>query len=154
MRHNLMSKMLKVNFEKKSGVILTGDFNMPKVDWREMTCKHDPPQEQLMQTISNLALEQLIHVPTHKYGNILDILAVSQVTEIENLQVLDTKDVIGKSCSDHFLVRFNLNVKIKVENLEKEIWMHDKADWHHFRWRLGQVPWNYIEQDSPSLKDV
>ena len=32
--------------------------------------------------------------------------------------------------------------------------MHDKADWPHFRWRLGRVPWNYIEQDSPTVSKL
>ena len=149
--YELMSKLLNINFEDKEAVILTGDYNMPGVDWEEGTCKNDPQQELLMHTISKLGLEQLVHVPTHVKGNTLDIVATSKATEIEELKITETFNELGHLCSDHFLITFNLNIKIRIEDIEKVIWMHDKADWSQFRWYLGRVPWNYIERDSSTV---
>ena len=106
-----------------------------------------------MEAIIELHFQQLVMSPTHDAGNTLDIVAATNEKEIENIQVTETKEILGAKCSDHFLVHFSINIALKIECMEKEVWVHSKADWDFFCRRLGQTDWNYLEQTSRTVSE-
>ena len=57
-----------------------------------------------METIKGLNQEQLVTLPTHVKGNILDMIATSSPQDIEDLVVTNSEDLVGKRISDHYLV--------------------------------------------------
>ena len=84
----------------KNKFLILGDFNMPDIDWqRKINFPSTPTiQNVFVSFLNDQNLEQLIKVPTHVKGNILDILC----TDLGSL-ILDT-EVISPGLSDHFLV--------------------------------------------------
>ena len=54
-------------------------MNLPKVNWADLVST-DPTEQLFLNTFGNLSLEQLVDVPTHIKGNILDYL----ITDSDN----------------------------------------------------------------------
>ena len=87
-------------------------------------------QNDFLETFSDLGFDQLIDTPTHKGGNILDILLASSPELISSIDVKGENEVCK---SDHFAIEFLLDIKIcqkkKVVNvkyliLKKQTGMH------------------------------
>ena len=92
-------------------VFLVGDLNLRNADWSTSasTCGIE---QNFIDTFDNLGLSQLIRQPTHKNGNILDILLTNSDQSINNINILDKDSTIR---SDHFPITFDIvsNVKRK-----------------------------------------
>ncbi|MCP4457911.1 MAG: hypothetical protein GY816_07800 [Cytophagales bacterium] len=56
-----------------SGIVITGDFNIPNIDWDSYS-GNDNVDQLFLDSFSNLGFEQLITSPTHIKGNILDLV--------------------------------------------------------------------------------
>ena len=151
--YRLMPKLVTDHFAKTENLVLLGDFNMPAVNWQLHTGPNGSAEQALMEKIIELNLEQLVHVSTHKRGNILDLVAVTNQQEIEELEVTPTEEFsfAGSSVSDHYLVNFRIRLNIKVECLAREVLLHKDANWDFFRQRLAKTDWNYVEQSSTTV---
>ena len=78
--------------------------------------------------LDNLSLHQLISVPTHQRGHILDWLITSRATDVLDLTVVDML------LSDHFVIPFDLLLRKPVREKRKKISRNIRAiDMHGFR---------------------
>ena len=57
--------------------ILLGDFNCPNVRWESISSPHSDEQKLLEFVCNDLLLTQIIDLPTHKLGSILDLIFCS-----------------------------------------------------------------------------
>lgn len=82
-----------------SKILLSGDFNMPNIIWNDFSKTHFRSyQKDFISTINDFNLSQLIHVPTHIKGNILDLLFTDLNSFIFEI------DVIQPGLSDHYMI--------------------------------------------------
>ena len=58
--------------------IVVGDFNAPDIDWSTLTAT-TPYSLSLCNTIHNKNFKQLMNMPTHKQGNILDLIITNSL---------------------------------------------------------------------------
>ena len=65
---------------------ITGNFNLESADWLRNTASNNAHTPYL-NLFSDLGLSQLVSEPTHRSGNILDILLSDSPHLVENLQV-------------------------------------------------------------------
>ena len=54
-------------------LIILGDFNFPDIDWDSLS-SHSLPSNQFCDLVFQTGLSQLIDIPTHNHGNILDLV--------------------------------------------------------------------------------
>jgi hypothetical protein len=77
--------------------ILIGDINMPNIDWVEE--KIDAKGRELLETVTEEGLQQMVSFPTHTKGNILD-LVITNCAE----RVIDIEDMGRLGRSDHCMI--------------------------------------------------
>ena len=141
----------------KNKFLILGDFNMPDIDWqRKINFPSTPTiQNVFVSFLNDQNLEQLIKVPTHVKGNILDILC----TDLGSL-ILDT-EVISPGLSDHFLVTARI-VGNKSEgsgrvNTERDILRNfHKADILRFRDAMEKLKQTiiYLINSNSEIDDI
>ena len=120
------------------GIIIAGDLNFPKINWEDYSSP-DSVDQLFLDTFSNLELEQLINVPTHSRGNILDLLLTDKPSFISGIKISD----ISLPCkSDHFCVSFQIKCKFKRLKIPKrEVYNYKKADWAAINSGLNSIDW-------------
>ena len=120
------------------GMIVTGDINLPDVDWDRYSSPNIIEQS-FLDSFSNFELEQFVKTPTHNKGNILDLLLTDKTQLISNVKVSD----FNKPCkSDHFNLTFQLNSKVKRLKIPKrEVFNYKRADWDSLNKDIKNVDW-------------
>ena len=83
-----------------SNTILLGDFNTPDINWSTLNAT-SPFSHSICNLTHSANYIQLISNPTHKHGNILDLILTNAPHRIQNLHVDDT---LCSQYSDHFLI--------------------------------------------------
>lgn len=87
-------------------LILTGDFNLPGINWNLRQLKHDCQHKQIhsefLDILNDFMLDQIITEPTHIMGNTLDLLCTNTPGYI-----LQT-DIIQPGLSDHYIISATL----------------------------------------------
>ena len=121
------------------GIIVAGDLNMPKIDWENFSST-EGIDKLFLDSFSNFELEQLIISPTHKRGNILDLLLTDKSNLISDIVVSDN----NLPCkSDHYLISFCLNSKFKrIKVPKREVYNYKRADWAGLNNSLNSVDWD------------
>ena len=109
-------------------LLLLGDLNFPDVNWSTLT-GHTPLSTYFCGLIFEFNLDQLIMEPTHKRGNLLDVI-LTNTNCIDNISVRTTPP-FGLS-SDHYLINFSLNFTHEVESFShpcQSVLDFSHADW-------------------------
>ena len=115
-----MTILFEENFKKAKNLIVTGDMNLPGIDWTNSTSSSGQEEEELMETILALGFSQIVEESTHKKGNILDIVLVTEKEDITRIEVLNTKEMIGKNKkSQESPFTFHLNIHLSSPTLER-----------------------------------
>ena len=85
-------------------VIITGDFNLPDINWSSLS-GHSYTSNTFCDFVYDNNLFQLVDTPTHVGGNLLDLVLTSDTQLIDDLCVLEPA---GSFRSDHLMITFNL----------------------------------------------
>ena len=93
----------------QSEVVLLGDFNCPDVNWSSLTAS-EYSSRLLCDFVFDNDLCQLVVLPTHIHGNILDLVLVCSPGLISNLHVLTNQPQFPSS--DHYPITFTLHFPI------------------------------------------
>ena len=74
--------------QEKIPTLILGDFNFPNINWDNCTVSsRHMGQDIFLDRMVSLGLSQLIREPTHRSGNVLDLVFVSEPNLIQNLEV-------------------------------------------------------------------
>ena len=121
------------------GIVVVGDLNMPKIDW-ELFSSTESIDQLFLDSFSNFELEQLINTPTHKHGNILDLLLTDKSALISDISVSD----INMPCkSDHYSISFTIKSNFKRLKIPKrEVYNFKRANWTALKSDLNSINWN------------
>ena len=114
--------------------IITGDFNCPKVNWKNMT--GDAEGTRLLDFASEEILTQWVEEPT-RGNNILDLVFSSEDNLISNLEV---GEKLGKS--DHSIIRFEIKANFSKKKKSCMKPNFRKADFEKLRSEVRKIERN------------
>ena len=84
--------------------LLIGDFNFPAVDW-STNSGNDAKSRKFVEAINDRFLTQLVQFPTHRQGNILDLVLTDLPDQIQNIENLGN---LGNS--DHSIISVEIAI--------------------------------------------
>ena len=90
--------------QKNLSVAVLGDFNLPHINWEECAARIADEQDLVDSLTQDLLLEQIIRTPTHRKGNILDLVFVTHSDDYDY-------EILDFPLSDHNPVLVNYNLK-------------------------------------------
>ena len=73
---------------KDLSVAILGDFDLPLINWEECAARNADEQDLVDSLTQDLLLEQIIRTPTHRKGNILDLVFVTHSDDYD-YEILD-----------------------------------------------------------------
>ena len=120
--------------------ILIGDLNFPEISWPDPSTSVELHRKFIDLFMLELNHSQLVNKPTHKNGNILDLLFTNIPEQIEEVNVMGYKEACS---SDHFGINFKLRYCVSKKNIPKrKIFNYDKADWKNLNYELKKIDWD------------
>ena len=142
-----VSKSIKT-LVRKRGVkefVLIGDFNLPKINWNNLSSTVSLEQD-FLHVFAENSLLQCINVPTHYRGNTLDLLLTQSNRFVNNVTV-HKDSVLCKS--DHYLITFDIDLKCKRRKISKrKSYNFKKADWERLNTGLREIDWKSALESS------
>ena len=125
--HTELINYLATITSSSSPVLITGDFNMPDINWSTLTgCSLT--SNNFCEFIFQSNLAQAVNTPTHKHGNMLDIILTDNTEIIANLMA----HPLEYQCipSDHQLITFNICCGYTTSiSVTKEVFDYAKGDY-------------------------
>ena len=120
---------------------LVGDLNLPHACWENSSSPLQVEQS-FIDTFNDLSLKQLVAVPTHIKGNILDNILTDKPDLITNIRV----DSMHSPCgSDHFPIFFKLKLNAKRKKAcKRKIYNFKRADWARINNELSMKEWDLL----------
>ena len=134
------------NGTKICNVILTGDFNLPSLNWvngYNVTSENSELTKCFISIIENNFLYQHVSQPTRitdKTCNILDLLFTSHPSDICNVHVIP-------GISDHEAISFEICYTSKCELKKKHTYFYSKANFGKFRQDLADILFSEERRD-------
>ena len=107
-----LSSIARIKKYKKH--LFLGDLNLNNVAWPDGSSTVELEQK-FIRLFNKLGMQQMIKVPTHEQGKILDLLYVSFSSFVRNIKVLAKDDICS---SDHFGVIFEVKSNVRLNNLK------------------------------------
>ena len=89
-----------------------GDFNLPGINWQSNTSSRKGLQ--LLETVNDVFMEQIIDFPTHIGGNTLDLCLTNKPENVINISSLGN---LGNS--DHTIVQIDVIFSAKMNNTDE-----------------------------------
>ena len=137
-------------------VVLCGDFNLPGVNWPDETVTTATPIDirnmfdDLKQLNDEYFLSQVINHPTHKDGNVLDLLFnnnTSLIHDIDYFPVLrSTSDHLLIECTSKYKYKSKLNIEIEnpppLNPLQIYNFFSESTKWDDIYAELANYDWN------------
>ena len=116
-----------------------GDLNLSSInDWTEPSSSSEL-ENSYVNLFSDLGLSCLINTPTHKQGNILDLLLTNQTGLIQDLAI--APDLICPS--DHYSITFKIRKNVPRKRPQKQkVFKYKAADWEGLCSELESNNWD------------
>ena len=127
-------------------IILTGDMNLPGIDWLNITIKPQSQDRVMSKKFTDLLaqhnLHQLITQPTHIHGNTLDLICTNQP------EMIQSHEVIYPGLSDHFIIKAEIKTALPVKQFPtKVIKLYSKVDLDSFELVMNDTKHRLKEMD-------
>jgi len=125
--HTELNNYLATVTSQPNPVIIFGDFNMPDINWSTLTGS-SAISNSFCEFVFQSNLEQVVNVPTHIHGNVLDLILTESVDNISDLTV----HPLQYQCisSDHNLITFNACFNyIRPKVVLKETFNYSRGDY-------------------------
>ena len=152
------------SIEPVPNIIFGGDFNLPKSTWPDGLPKPGCPiEERLMLNGLNdfcneLFMSQYVNQPTHKDGNILDLVFTNNENLIHDCSVIP----VLQSTSHHSIVMVSTSLKVQnfaYDDDQPEArskynslnFFSDEIEWNILKHELSQINWiEELDSDDPN----
>ena len=139
--HNRVSQYLHTIRKRRrvQSLTLIGDLNLPSARWIE-NFSSIPLEQTFIDTFNDLSLSQLVTIPTHYKGNILDNILTDKPELISGLTVDSSQKPCG---SDHYPIFFKLKLNAKRKRpCKRKIYNFKQADWSNLNRELASINWD------------
>lgn len=135
---------------KYNKIILIGDLNLSGIDDWQDPQSLSSIDNAYIDLFNDLGLQCMINSPTHRGGNILDLLLTNQPALVKDLSI--EPDLICSS--DHYSVTFKLRKFVARRKTRKQkVFKYSEADWNGLSHELASFEWNSIF-DNLSITDA
>ena len=122
--------------------ILIGDMNLNQVSWPSGSTSCDLQREYVDFLTGDLGHTQLIDVPTHKAGNVLDLFFTNIPDVCQNVKVLDQNEAC---LSDHFGITFQVRFGVHCKRMPKRRGFdYSRANWDDLNFDLRRINWDQV----------
>ena len=144
--HVLQSYFSSILRSKKfSKLFIIGDLNFPDLsasEWRSGLSSNTSLSSNFLEITNQLGLIQCIGEPTHRHGNILDVLLTNSPQSLTNVVVNEENSFCS---SDHFPISFSLKANVRrKQSVKRHIYNFKKADWKNLNSELSRIPWHSL----------
>ena len=141
---------LLANKKKIDKHLLIGDMNLNQVEWSEgvTTCSLQYKFVEFL--VRDFGHTQMIHDPTHRAGNTLDLLFINIPDIVKNITILD-RDM---AClSDHFGITLSIEFPVGRKNgPKKKVYNYNKDNWKDLNYDLKHIDWDsYVGANNPHI---
>ena len=124
-------------------ILLIGDLNLPKLDWKTdaptilPSCQHKGQYEYFLEIVEDFNLTQLVKDPT-RFDNILDLFLTTNETLVDKVSILP-------GLSDHNIVSVEMNLKPRLLKIKPhQVFLYRKANWQLFRDKMEVFKNNFL----------
>ena len=134
-------------------IIMGGDFNIPHATWPEGSPSNGATNcersilNSLNEFSNELFLCQYVTKPTHKDGNILDLVFVNNPSLIHCCTVIP----VLQSTSHHSIVEVSTSYLVKNTNATLEAQQTPKTGFHSLNFFSERIDWDGLNQEFESL---
>ncbi len=122
--------------------IVIGDYNLPGINWSKGTS--DTKGKNVLRTVEEEGLEQLVNFSTHSKGNILDLVITNCA---ENIIDISDAGRLGKSDHVILLVRMDIGAREKQEGGRVQSWR--RANFAKIREEMEEISWGAELESRP-----
>ena len=133
--------------DNKAAFLFVGDFNAHHREWLSSVSPTDCHGLRALDFTSEAGCEQLIHGPTHRSGNCLDLI----FSDTPGIVTCNIANPIGTS--DHSYVSAVIKTEQPVPNVtfSRKIYIKSRADWDGILHELSTTNWPYIYHHADSI---
>ena len=140
------AKFLRLALKAKfDNIVITGDFNLPNIDWSTVTATTDNSVYSLFtKALKDYFLWQFIDFPTRQ-DSLLDLVLTTIPGKVSNIEGYE--DILN---TDHKLIKFCIDLRIASKpGTKRRVYNFKRADWEGLRQTLKCVPWDlcFVEDD-------
>ena len=126
---------LETIVKTKTSIIL-GDFNLPRIDWKNLSA--DNEGSQLLKLVKKLYLSQFVTEPTLD-NNLLDIVLASEADLINACEVGE-----ALANSDHRIIRCEINCEVNIKENTLLVPNYKKGNILGLKSELQQIQWETV----------
>ena len=128
--------------------ILIGDINLSTVtDW-ENPVSACPIEGKYIELFQDLGLISLINEPTHRGGNILDLVLTNQPGIIKDINI--EEDLICPS--DHFSITFKIAKKVRIKQpIKTRVFNYKRANWTAMNDDIRSINWDRLFNNESAI---
>ena len=137
MENDALNREMKAIFEKtKRRTIIFGDFNLPEINWSQLSCKRGPEHQasSFLNTTQNLLIQQLVESTTHhrpnQQGTLIDLVFTNTP---EMIKSLTQEPPLGKSHHDILLLDLLTPGKEEPKKSSEVKYCYQRADYTAMR---------------------
>ena len=133
--------------DNKAAFLFVGDFNAHHREWLSSVSPTDCHGLRALDFTSEAGCEQLIHGPTHRSGNCLDLI----FSDTPGIVTCNIANPIGTS--DHSYVSAVIKTEQPVPDVtfSRKIYIKSRADWDGILHELSTTNWPYIYHHADSI---
>ena len=124
--------------EMRGKYVLVGDFNFPGIRWETGRC--DAKSRAFFEVLEDNFLVQHVSEPTHKSGNLLDLVISTDEDMVEGVEC---EGRLGKS--DHEMLMVTTRVKALNVATESKIRDYNRANYTEMRKEMREESWSSID---------
>ena len=144
-------KMIKIFIPNDYSFYVLGDFNLPNINWTIPSTDYNESHECFLNFCMDNFLTQVIENPTHKNGNILDLLICNHFG-LDRIISHSTTFPLTDTC-DHNLISFNVKIESQiVDNPKVASYNYKKADFENINNYLSNINWTSLFNKSKNLQ--
>ena len=148
-------------------ILICGDFNLPHVEWPSAVIRGSSTKDEkqmlddLKEFMSEFFLQQIITDPTHKDGNVLDLLLTNNSSMIHSYQCTPTINEISYHSTIEVAIKFDTAINVGAassevrDTLDNFNYFDEKIEWTEVNGILGKLDWVMEFRDvDPNQKTV
>ncbi|CAB3991882.1 Hypothetical predicted protein, partial [Paramuricea clavata] len=144
-------KFLDYIMDTYDKIIMTGDFNFPRISWSEsMVIPTGESERFFYNTLSDHYLSQLIFAPTRE-TNVLDLIMTNIPDNVNNIEVIDPTNF--NLFSDHKCILFEFqSTATPSHKLKRSVYDYNRADFEKMNRTFESIEFEF--SDPTSMSDI